>query len=277
MATMLYESMTPAQAADALDAFIAERPAALKQLRSTSAAHGGDPERMLDGSLDSVAPLWAWLTDRFTELGADPRTLDEDPTRETWPSWARHGMLVDPHPPAETLALVDGFTSYLTRIITAAVPGTQWLVGEHRIGTHPMLNYPLLASDHHQVFLPSMPLYSAYQSAHGRDPMGGTEMLAYLQRTITALRGEGPVADATEEPLVTVVAEVDCFDVGLRPDLAAQHPQTVEWMITELTDRDGVESVHRYGPDALVVDAPDWDETRLTLWCTLWLQRHLAR
>jgi hypothetical protein len=126
-----------------------------------------------------------------------------------------------------------------------------------------------------QVFLPGIPLYSAYQSAHGRDPMSGTEMLAHIRRTITALRGEGPGADTAEEPLVTVVADVDCFDVGLRPDLTAQHPQTVEWMITELTDRDGVESVHRYGPDALVVDTPDWDEIRLKLWCTLWLQRHL--
>jgi hypothetical protein len=277
MATMLYELMTGSQAADALDEFLAERPAALTHLRSVMAGHGLDPDEMLDGTMDSVARLWQWITDRAGQLGVDPRPLDEDPTRPLWPSWARHGMLVDPHPPAESLAMVDGSTSYLARIITAAAPGTQWIVGEHRIGTHPMLNYPLLASDHHQIFLPSMPLYSAYQSAHGRDPMGGEEMLAHVQRTITALRGDGPVADATEEPLVTVVAEVDCFDVGLRPDLEAQHPQTVGWMITELTDRDGVESVHRYGPDALVVDAPDWDETRLTLWLTLWLQRHLAR
>jgi hypothetical protein len=184
-------------------------------------------------------------------------------------------MLVDPHPPAQTLALVDGFTSYLARIITTAVPEAQWLVGEHRIGNYPMLNYPVLATDHHQVFLPAMPLYSAYQSAHGRDPMSGTEMLAHTRRTITGLHGHGPVAETVEEPLVTVVAEIDCFDVGLRTDLATQHPELVERLVTELTDRDGVESVYRYGSEALVVNAPDWDETRLKLWCTLWLHRHL--
>jgi hypothetical protein len=133
----------------------------------------------------------------------------------------------------------------------------------------------VLATDHHQVFLPAMPLYSAYQSAHGRDPMSGTEMHAYVQRTITGLHGQGPVAETIEEPLVTVVAEVDCFDVGLRPDISTQRPGLVERMVAELTDRDGVESVYHYGPEALVVDAPHWDETRLKLWCTLWLQRHL--
>ncbi|MEX5271251.1 hypothetical protein [Kocuria sabuli] len=69
-----------------------------------------------------------------------------------------------------------------------------------------------------------------------------------MERTISALRGEGPEAAATEEPLVTVVGEVDCFDVGLRADLAEQHPALMEWLIAELADRDGVVSVQRYGP-----------------------------
>ena len=45
----------------------------------------------------------------------------------------------------------------------------------------------------------------------------------------------------------------------------------MERLITELTDRDGVDSVHHYRPEALVVDAPDWNETRLKMW----LHRHL--
>lgn len=100
-------------------------------------------------------------------------------------------------------------------------------------------------------------------------------MLQHVRRTISALRGQGPVAEATQEPLVTVVAEADCFDVGLRTDLAEDHSALVEQMVTELSDLDGVEEVHRYGPDALVVDDPEWDESRLKLWCTPWLQRHL--
>ena len=113
--------------------------------------------------------------------------------------------------------------------------------------------------------------------ASGGTPMTGTEMLAHIRRTVDALHGEGPEAAAVEEPLVTVVAEVDCFDVGLREDIPTLHPQVVEQLIDELCDRDGVESVHRYGPAALVVDVSGWDELRLKLWCTLWLQRHLPR
>lgn len=275
MEELLYEAMTGAQALDALDTFIAERGPALEQLRSTMAAHGLDSDVLLDGTVESVGPLWEWITTRTDELGVDLRPLSDDPTRLSWPSWARHVLLVDPHPPARTLALVDGFTSYLVQVITTEVPGTQWLVGEHIIADYPMHNYPVLASDHHQIFLPGIPFYSAYQSAYGQDPMSGAEMLAHTRRTIAALRGEGPVAEIAEEPLVTVVAEVDCFDVGLRTDLTENHPELVERMIAELTEQDGVVSVHRYGPAALVVDAPEWEEIWLKLWLTLWLQRHL--
>jgi hypothetical protein len=275
MGQLLYEWMTQRQAADALDEFLTERSGALQRLRRALSAHGVSAAEVLDGSVDSVAPLWEWITVRITELGVDPRSLEQDPTRPSWPSWARHGMLVDPHPPAKTLAWVDGFTSYLARVITAAVPETRWLVGEHLLEDYPLRNYPVLAAGGHQIFLPGIPLYSAYQSAHGRDPMDGTEMGGHLRRTLTAMRGQGPVADAVEEMLVTVVPEVGCFDVGLRADIAAEHPGLVEQLILELRDRQGVVSIHRYGPDALVIDVPDWDEIRLKLWLTLWLQRHL--
>ncbi|MHC5560449.1 hypothetical protein [Kocuria sp. U4B] len=277
MTELLYEWMTPQQAAAALEEYLAERAPSLDRLRSALADERVDPAAALDCSVDSVARVWEWVTDRVTGLGVDPRPLAEDPTRPRWPSWARHRMLVDPHPPAGSLALVDGFAAYLGEVITTAVPEASWQAGHHRINDFPMLNRPVLAAAEHQVFLPGLPIYSAYQSAHGRDPMSGTEMFEHVQRTISALHGQGPEAATAEEPYVTVVPEVDCFDVGLRADIAAQHPVLVDRLIAELTDRDGVASVHRYGPAALVVDAPSWEELRLQMWLTLWLQRHLPR
>ncbi|MFI7496745.1 hypothetical protein ACH9D2_18745 [Kocuria sp. M4R2S49] len=277
MGNQLYEDMFPAQAKDALSEFVAERSPALERLRHALTGRNLDPHQMLTGSADSVAPLWEWISARVEELGVDPRSLEEDPSQDAWPSWARHGMLVDPHPRAQTLTLVDGFTSYLAALIMTAVPDARWRVGMHRIGSYPMLNYPVLGTDHHQIFLPALPLYSAYQTTLGRPPVEGPEMLAHMLHTISALRGEGPGAVLTEEPLATVVAEVECFDVGLRPDLAQDHPGLVEKLVAELTDRDGVVSVYRYGPDVLVVDAPEWDETRLKLWMTLWLELALLR
>lgn len=276
MGDPLYELMDARQAADALDAYLAERAPALRRLRKTLAGHGLDPEEILDGSVYSVCPLWAWISARAAELGVAPHALTKDPTRSTWPSWARHGRLVDPHPPAATLRLVDGFVSYLGQVLCAAVPEATWAVGEHRIADHPLLNRPVLAADHHQIFLPAFPLYGACQSVHGRSPISGTEMLAHTRRTIHALEGGGTEAADFEEPMVTVVAEVGCFDVGLREDVAA-HPGLVEQLVAELADRDGILSVYRYGPAAIVVDFPDCDELQLDLWCTLWLQRHLPR
>ncbi|MFE7631757.1 hypothetical protein [Kocuria sp. NPDC057446] len=272
-----YELMTARQAADALDDYLAERAPALERLRAALAEHGLDPGEMLDGSVYSVSPLWAWISARAAEHGTVAQSLTEDPTRPDWPSWARHGRLVDPHPPAATIALVDGFASYLGDVLVAAAPQAVWQVGEHIMADHPLVHYPVLGTDHHHLFLPGLPLYSAYQSAHGRSAMSGTEMLAHARRTIDALHGEGPESAALQEPLVTVVAELDCFDVGLREDIPAQHPGLVEHLIAELCDRDGVASVHRYGPAALVVDVPAWDELRVKMWCTLWLQRHLPR
>jgi hypothetical protein len=276
MGDRLYELMDARQAADALDTYLAERNPALRRLRKIMAGHGLDPDEMLEGSVYSVSPLWAWISTRATELGVAPHSLAEDPTRSTWPSWARHGRLVDPHPPIETIRLVDGFVSYLGQVVCAAVPGTVWVVGEHAIADHPLHNRPVLAADHHQIFLPAFPLYGAYQAAHGRSPMSGTEMLAHTRRTIDALNGEGAESADLEEPMVTVVAEVDCFDVGLREDIVG-HPGLVEHLMRELAARNGVVSVHRYGPAALIVDFPDWDELQLKLWCNLWLERHLPR
>lgn len=98
-----------------------------------------------------------------------------------------------------------------------------------------------------------------------------------MERTTTGLRREGPEAATVEEPLVTVVAEADCFFVGLRGDLAEQHRAPVGVTDRRARDRDGVVSVLRYGASALVVDVPSWDELRVRMWLRLWLQRHLPR
>ncbi|PLC12645.1 hypothetical protein AUQ48_10980 [Kocuria flava] len=161
--------MTQQQAAAALEEYRAERGPALRRLRSRPEAQGAAPGDLLDGTPGSTAPLRDRTTARITALGTGPRTLDADPTRSRWPSRARHGKLVDPHPPEESLLLVDGFCA----------------------------------------------------------------------------------------------------------DLPERHPALVERLVDALCERDGVVSVHRYGPAALVVGVPEWDEVRLKPWLSLWLERNL--
>lgn len=86
MGELLYEDMSPSQAAEALEEFLAERDPALEQLRSAMTPDGLDPQVMLDGTLDSVAQVWEWITGRAAELGVAPWSLRQDPTRPSWPS-----------------------------------------------------------------------------------------------------------------------------------------------------------------------------------------------
>lgn len=85
MTGLLYEWMTQSEAAEALEEFLTERPAGLAHLRSVLAGHGLDPEVVLDGTVDSVAPVWEWITAQIAAYGADPRSLEQDPTRPGWP------------------------------------------------------------------------------------------------------------------------------------------------------------------------------------------------
>lgn len=62
--------------------------------------HGGTATGLLDGTPGSVAPVWERVAGRCAELGVARETVEEGPSRGSWPSWPRHGRLVDLHPPA---------------------------------------------------------------------------------------------------------------------------------------------------------------------------------
>ncbi|WP_188538654.1 hypothetical protein [Kocuria dechangensis] len=85
-----YRTMTKRQAAKALDEYLAERSAALDRLGAELAADGVDPEAMLDGTPDSLTPLWRWVATRIVGLEDAPAPVSPDaPAPPEWPSWAR--------------------------------------------------------------------------------------------------------------------------------------------------------------------------------------------
>lgn len=111
---------------------------------AAGSASGADHEVVFVIALDrDVEQIRQGVLDRFAGFSVNPRTLDEDPARSTWPSWARHGMLVDPHPPAETLTPADGSASYLALAIPAVVPEAVRETGHHRIDDFPVLHRPV--------------------------------------------------------------------------------------------------------------------------------------
>lgn len=65
MAMTHYLKMTRRQAAHALEEYLSERPAALARLREELAIDGPDPDALLDGTPQSLTPLWVWVASRI--------------------------------------------------------------------------------------------------------------------------------------------------------------------------------------------------------------------
>ena len=99
-----YRRMTRQQAVAALSEFLAERPAALQCLHAELTGHGIDPAVVLDGTPESLTPLWQWITDRRAELAASPEAGTPVEPRQAWPSWARARMVWNPWASSENRA-----------------------------------------------------------------------------------------------------------------------------------------------------------------------------
>jgi hypothetical protein len=271
-----YRQMTRAQATAALGEFLTERPAALARLRAELTDHGIDPASMLDGTPESLTPLWQWITARRAELAANPATDTPVQPRESWPSWARHTVTGMRVPSATMLALLDGLVSYLTEIITTGAPHASWRLGSPEDSRHHLHHYPVLTGTGHQIFVPTLPMVGVVRLKRGEKSLRPTELTDYATAVIEALR-EVPHTAAPADPPVVVVAEPAFFDVGLRHDIATTHSALVDRMVTELTTQDGVAAVQRDAHDALVVNAPHWDADDLQRWLQAWFEIQVPR
>ena len=129
MAMTYFRKMTKRQAATALAEYLAERPVALEQLRDDLVADPRDPDSLLDGTRESLTPLWRWVATRIMTM-EDPIPFDPDaPAPTWWPSWARYSSALRQSTPDEVVTLLDGFISYLGDVVTAAAPEAVWQVG----------------------------------------------------------------------------------------------------------------------------------------------------
>lgn len=270
-----YRRMTAQQAVAALDEFLAERPAALQRLRAELAAHGVDPDAMLDGTPASLTPLWQWIADHRSELAADPSANSPVEPREKWPSWARHTVTSARVPSRTMFVLVDGLVSYLAQVIVTGAPNVRWGLGSPGDEKHYLHHHPVLAGRGHQIFAPTLPMAGVLRLKRGQKSLRETELSEYAAASVEALREESGARPQQEDPPVVVVAEPGGFDVGVRRDLADQHSELVDRMTRELAAQDGVAATHRHVLDALLVDAPDWDADMLEQWLDRWLRAHL--
>lgn len=268
-----YRRMSPAQAEAALEEFLTERVPALQRLRAELAAQGLDPEMVLEGTPASLSPLWAWITARRAELAADPTVTDAVEPRQRWPSWARHTVTSMHVPSATMFVLLDGLVSYLAQVVIIGAPTAVWALGSPEDPEHHLHQHPVLTGGGQQIFVPTLPMAGMLRLKRGEKSLGESELAEYAGAMIAALHQEKP--PVVVDPPVVVVAAPAGFDVGVRADIAGQHPGLVARLVTELAAQDGVTGLERTAADALDVHAVEWGPDDLQRWVSGWLRTYL--
>ncbi|EYT47790.1 hypothetical protein [Kocuria sp. UCD-OTCP] len=264
-----YRQMSRQQAAAALEEFLDERGPALRSLGAELAGRGLDPDEFLDATPGSLTSLWRWIVDRRAELMSSP----VEP-RERWPSWARHTVTSARVPSRTMFLLLDGLVSYLAVVLIAGAPNAQWVIGSPQDPGHHLHHHPVLTGNGHQIFVPTLPMAGMLRLKCGQQSLRESELEQYAERVIADLRTGAEVDPLSGGSPVVVVAEPDGFDVGVHPVLAARRTSLVGIMAHKLAGLDGVVSVFRRGPDALEVQAPDWNSDQLEQWLNAWMKTY---
>ncbi|TPV50070.1 hypothetical protein FJ661_12235 [Pseudarthrobacter phenanthrenivorans] len=282
-----YISMTKRQSEDAFREYLEERGPALERLREALAADGQDPDALLDGSVESLVPLWRWILAHLTVFDAPGGATDPNSVpREQWPSWARHEYEVMHSLSLESLFLLDGLVSYLAGVVQQHAPQARWEIAHHRIKRYHLNKHPVLVSgtgeDHN--YLPGLPRVHAYGSLTGVRESPDDTMAEYARRLIERLnQGDQPDDEemAEDEPLVEVEDLGDDelrgreLEVSLREDIVHEHSRVVGRMIKALKQEDGISRVIREDREVLLIATPDWSTSRMEQWVADYLEENV--
>ncbi|WLQ06117.1 hypothetical protein [Arthrobacter oryzae] len=281
-----YINMTKKQAEAAFQEYLDERGPALERLREALAADGQAPDVVLDGTVESLVPLWRWILAHLTVADAPGATDTTSVPREQWPSWARYGGETVGKLSLESLVLLDGLVSYLGDVVQQRAPEARWAVAHHRIKRYHLNKHPVLVSgtgeDHH--FLPDLLRARAHGHITGFRESPDDAMADYARGLIGQLnRGDQPDDEemAEPEPLVEVEDLGDDelrgreLEVALREDIVYEHNRVVGRMLKALKEEDGVTRVIREDREILLVATPTWTTTQLQDWVARYLQDNI--
>jgi hypothetical protein len=114
-----YDALTGEEAQAHLDDIVARHPARLAEL-AMYVAEDGDEACVLDGSIESIRPLWRWYVSWWeTTDGAEPGRC---------PAWWTPRDEERPPLPVAALERVDLVGHYLAEVALRSVPGSHWMV-----------------------------------------------------------------------------------------------------------------------------------------------------
>jgi hypothetical protein len=278
-----YINMTKAKSEAAFREYLDERGPALERLREALRADGQDPATFLDGSIESLVPLWRWILSHLTRAEDPGATAPGSVPREVWPSWAKYMYEEQKTMSLESLLLLDGLVSYLGAIVQERAPQARWEIARHRIKRYHLNNHPVLVSgageDHN--FLPGLPSVHSHGSLTGFRESPDDTMAEYARRLIERLnRGDQPADEevAEDEPLVEVEDLGDDelrgreLEVSLREDIGHEHNRVVGRMVKDLGKEDGITRVIREDREVLLVATVTWSTDRLQEWVAGYLE-----
>jgi hypothetical protein len=270
-----YLDLSKAKAAAALQEFLDERGPALERLREQLVADGQDPAALLDGTPESLVPLWRWMLSRFTSLDTPGATDPGSVPRQAWPSWERYTFEEEPTLSVESLTLLDGLVSYVAAVVQERAPLARWEVVRHPIKRYAYNNHPVLVSgkgeDHN--FLPGVPTVDARAALNGVRESPDDRMADYTLRLIERLNGPTEVTDAPmeEEPPFEIEEVRDepggyDFEIGLSDEIAHVYSLKVDGLVRKLSRQAGILEALREDRELILVRAPSWSAGDLEAW-----------
>lgn len=282
-----YLNMTASQAASALQELLDEREAALERLKEHLLAEGQDPAVHLDGTVDSLVPLWRWIVSRLTGPRAEGATDPASVPREDWPSWHRYTREEERVLSFESLVLLDGLVSYLADVVRAHAPSARWETVRHPIKRYAYNNHPVLGSGNGDIhaFLPGIPASDARALLRGMREVPDDVIAKYASSVIEELNAEGSGVnqeiDTGDEPLVEIKdlggdeLRGRELEVSLREDIAHEHSPMVGRLVKTLAKQEGIAGVVREDREVLLVATASWTTEQLERWIARYLQDNI--
>jgi len=271
-----YEKMKKREAAEALREFLDERPQALENLTRHLADHSVATVN-LDGTVESLTPLWRWVKSVLTERTAE--ALEEDASNN--PTWVRYDIGIEPTLSTESIAIIDGVISYLCRVVEQAAPQAQWGVGYNRIKSYIWQNHPVLTRDNEVIPLPDLVPGLARGQASGRRPSEDDKLARMAAAVIEALNGTEEETVAEDEPLVEVedLGEDELrgreLEVSLREDIAHEYSREVDRLVKALAREEGISGAVREDREVLLVTTTSWNTEQLQQWVTRYIEDNI--
>lgn len=225
--TKPFSELKPAEADAVFAGFVAGRPETLAGLRDRLAASGQDADAMLDGSVDSLVPLWAWIKGELRARDDDAGQTEAEPFEgQPAPEWYRHDSTQEWTLSLDAVHLLDGVMSYVGEVVMGAVPGVAWQRGHHRVPAYAHQNRPVLARGDEEVAVSPMVFGTA--RSHLREPGSSPDdqLRGFVDRWIDRLRRAEAPEDEVDLPLDAVLDEEVAVERGDEAD---------EWIV-ELGD-----------------------------------------